>query len=422
MAHHPKGSPLAKAGILLTAANVGSGLLGYAYQVLMGRLLTPGDFALFSVFMALIMLIGSPLSAMLMIVSREVSALTATSGGNRLRSLYLRSQHQLALASIIFFTMVGVFIDPIQQWLKSPSKVVILIFSGAMIFSAYFTLNNAFFQGQQRFVWLGGSIFIGVLLKILLGALFIALGFGLEGALSGLLVSAAIVWLVGLLFNLYQMPRGDKKSKQEPNKNGWNRILPVIFANVAFAAMTQLDMVLVNRYFTAQEAGLYAAASVLGKAVLYLPGGLVFALFPMVATNHVTNQSSRGLLAQAILLTSLLCGLAALMYWFLGEWLIALLYSAHYQGAGELLRWYGLAMIPMALVMVAEHFLIAKGRILFAWLFLVMAPIQMAAIHYWHENLWNVMATMGLSGSLLVVLGYGMLLADLKKSEKGVSV
>ncbi len=195
-----------------------------------------------------------------------------------------------------------------------------------------------------------------------------------------------------------------------------NTVLPVLVANIAFAAMTQLDMVLVNRYFAPDLAGLYAAASVLGKAVLYLPGGLVMALYPLVAENHARDQGSAHLLMQSVVITAVLCGAVALGYWLLGEWLTGLFCGLDYAGAGELLRWYGFAILPMALVMVAEYFLIAKGRVLFAWLFLAMAPVQVLAIHLWHDQLWMVMAIMGVSGSVLVAIGYGMLWRDYHRS------
>jgi O-antigen/teichoic acid export membrane protein len=173
--------------------------------------------------------------------------------------------------------------------------------------------------------------------------------------------------------------------------------------------MTQLDMVLVNYYFPSEQAGLYAAASVLGKAVLYLPGGLVIALFPMVAENHTKGEASARLFIQVTVVTASLIGLAALVYWWLGPWLITLLYGQAYAGAGELLSWYGLAILPMALVMVAENFLIAKGRVLFAWLFLGIAPLQLLAIHLWHADLLNVIVILGTSGAVLMALGFGTL-------------
>jgi hypothetical protein len=63
----------------------------------------------------------------------------------------------------------------------------------------------------------------------------------------------------------------------------------------------------------------------------------------------------------------------------------------------------------MALVLVAERFLIAKGRVLFAYLFVLFAPLQLLAIHLFHDSLQMVVVVMGASGLLLVVLGYGLM-------------
>jgi O-antigen/teichoic acid export membrane protein len=192
--------------------------------------------------------------------------------------------------------------------------------------------------------------------------------------------------------------------------------LPILIANTAFAAMTQLDMVLVNYYFPPHEAGLYAAASIIGKAVMYLPSGIAMALFPMVAENNARDQSSAHLLLQAVGLTALLCTAGAVFYLLLGEWIIGILYGPSYEGSGEILRIFGFAILPMAMVMVAEYFLMAKGRVLFAYLSAIIAPLELTAIYFWHDSLQSVVIIMGVSGLLLAILGYGMLWPAFRKS------
>jgi O-antigen/teichoic acid export membrane protein len=115
---------------------------------------------------------------------------------------------------------------------------------------------------------------------------------------------------------------------------------------------------------------------------------------------------------QAVVATLLVCGSAAIFYGLLGPWLVQVFYGQQYAAAGRLLGLYGWAMLPMALVMVAEHFLIAKGRILFAWLFLAVAPLQLLVIHLWHPTLESVILVLGAGGAVMVLLGYGMLLRD----------
>lgn len=407
---------LMRMGLLLTVANIATGILGYAYQVVMGRMLSPNDFALFSAIIALTMFISSPLSALLMVISRRVSTLRAQARSGALRHLYWRTHAYLVLAALTLFLALLPLANTAQTWLRSPTQKEIWLFAGVLVCFAFITVNNAFFQGLQRFAWLGGTGMLAVLLKLILGAVFIALGYGVSGALTGLLLATTVVWMIGLVKITRGLPQLRGHGSLPDTHFSIKTVIPVLVANVAFSAMTQLDMVLVNWYFAPKEAGLYAAASVLGKAVLYLPGGLVFALFPMVAEDHARKKSSAHLLRQTVLFTIVFCGLAALMYFFFGVWLVGVLYGPGYTGAGELLRWYGFAILPMALVMVAEHFLIAKGRILFVWLFMAMAPIQVLAIHLWHDQLWHVIAIMGVSGGALVSVGYAMLWFEFKKN------
>ena len=72
----------------------------------------------------------------------------------------------------------------------------------------------------------------------------------------------------------------------------------------------------------------------------------------------------------------------------------------------------------MALVMVAEHFLIAMGQVLFAYLFAVVAPLQLLAIYFYHETLLNVIIILGVSGALLVIIGYSLLWRNYKNGKQ----
>lgn len=145
----------------------------------------------------------------------------------------------------------------------------------------------------------------------------------------------------------------------------------------------------------------------------------------MVAGRHAARQSSAQLLALSAFAALFVCGAAVLFYWLMGPWLGGLLYGSAYSPAGELLGLYGWAVLPMALVMVAEHFLIAQGCVLFAWLFLAVAPLQLLTIHLWHPNLHSVILVVVGGGAVMALLGYSMLLKEyihLKTAQKRSSV
>ena len=406
---------LARASAWLFAGSIGGGILGYVFQVLMGRMLSTKEYGFFSAMMALVAVLTAPLGTLMMVVSRKVSEYRARQDTGSIAHFYYSINIRSAVVDAFFLATCLLFAPQVQFYLKAPNIIPVYLL-GALLFLTFLpTINNAFLQGLQSFFWLSASGLLGVLLKIIFSVALVWLGYGLIGAMGGVVLTSLVMWLItyGALHRPLVGGRG--KSYQAAHLS-FKSALPVFIANVAFAAMTQLDMVQVNYYFPAHEAGLYAAASILGKAVMYLPGGIATALFPMVAENHARDEGSAHLLLQAVGLTALLCGAGAIFYFFFGEGIITFLYGGSYQGAGEVLKFFGFAILPMALVMVAENFLIAKGRVLFAYLFVFIAPLQLAAIYFYHDSLQMVVAVVGASGLLLALVGYGLLWRAFRRS------
>ena len=404
---------LARASAWLFVGGIAGGVLGYVFQVLMGRMLSTQEYGLFSAMMALIIVLAAPLGTLLMVISRKISEYRARQDVGSIAHFYYSINIRASVVGALIFGVYLLFAPQIQSYLKAPSVIPVYLLGALLFLSIPPAINNAFLQGLQRFIWLSASGSFGTLLKIIFATVLVWLGYGLEGALGGTILAVIAGWLItyGALHRPLAAGRG------KPFQAAHLSIKPalsVLAANVAFAAMTQLDIVLVNYYFPAHEAGLYAAASILGKAVMYLPGGIAAALFPMVAENQALSQSSAHLMLQAVGFTALLSGVGAVFYFLFGERIIVLLYGENYRGAGDVLKFYGFAIFPMALVMVAEYFLIAQGRVLFAYLFVFTAPLQLTAFYFYHDSLQTVVAVMGASGLLLVLFGYGLLWREFK--------
>ena len=77
-------------GLLLTIINIFGGALGYVYQITMGRMLQPIEFALFSSIMALFALFSAPMGAISMLIVRKVAALKAHGSLFLIKSLFFQ--------------------------------------------------------------------------------------------------------------------------------------------------------------------------------------------------------------------------------------------------------------------------------------------------------------------------------------------
>lgn len=77
---------------------------------------------------------------------------------------------------------------------------------------------------------------------------------------------------------------------------------------MAILIPTSADVVIVRHFFSPFDAGLYTAASILGRIVLFLPMAVSLVLFPKFVHNWTLGDSSRGLLYRGLGLTALLSG------------------------------------------------------------------------------------------------------------------
>src|SRR3989344_2980613 len=306
-------SKLARASAWLFVGGIAGGILGYVFQVLMGRMLSTREYGLFSAMMALFAVLAAPLGTLTMVISRKVSEYRAREDAGSIAHFYYSITLRTAAMGALLLGVYLLFAPHIRSSLKAPSVIPVYLLGALLFLTVLPGINNAFLQGLQRFIWMSASGSLGALLKIILSVMLIWLGYGVTGAIGGVVLTSLALWCITYGALHEPLAQGRNKPYQTAHVS-IKPALPVFMANAAFIAMTQLDMVLVNYYFPAHEAGLYAAASILGKAVMYLPGGIAAALFPMVAENHARRRSSAHLLLQAVGLTAVLSGAGAVFY------------------------------------------------------------------------------------------------------------
>jgi O-antigen/teichoic acid export membrane protein len=391
------------------------GILGYVFQILIGRMLSTSEYGLFSAIMALFAVLSAPLGTLLLVIARRVSEYNARHDAGSVRHFYFSVTTASGALGVVIMSAILLLSVQLKAYLRSPSIVPVYLLA-LLLFSSFFPIiNEGFLQGLQRFKWLSASGMLRIVLRIMFAFLLVWLGWGVSGALSGTIVAT----LIGCAITYLPLHRVFVAARGKPFETTHLTLgpsIPVLVANSAFAVMTQLDMVLVNYYFPAHEASLYAAASVLGKAVMYLAGAIAMALFPMVAENQARDRSSSHLLVQAVTLAAALSLVGALIYLVLGERIVALFFGEDYRGAGHILRLFGFAILPMSLVTVAEYFLIAKGRVLFAYLLLLSAPVQILLIYQFHGSLHSVVAVVGGTGAAVAIIGYSLLWRTYRRS------
>ena len=79
---------LARASSWLVVGGVAGGILGYLFQIIMGRMLSVSEYGIFSALMAMIVVIGAPMTTLSMIISRRVSTYRSEQDNGKLGYLF----------------------------------------------------------------------------------------------------------------------------------------------------------------------------------------------------------------------------------------------------------------------------------------------------------------------------------------------
>lgn len=404
LARRAYSDPLLRTSVGLFTAFVISGFANYGYQVAMGRLLPPNEFGLLNTLLGVFVVLSVPVATLMMVISRRTAEYYAGGRLAEVRALFQRINLQAGKWGVIGLGVWGICSGILADYLRTPSLTPILLLGLCILLAVMVPINSGILQGLQdyrRFTFLQA---LGGPLRFFLCVTPVFLGYGVNGALVGLLMTTASTWMLAWLFVRPHLEGGRGEAIYEPL--AWRDSLPVMVANLAFALITQMDLILVNRLFSPTDASRYAAAAVLGRAVIYVPGTIVMALFPMVSEKKALKVDARPLLTKAIVLTLALSGAGAAVFLVAPEGVLSLLFGSRYLESAGLLRYFGLAMLPLALLTILFQYSLAHGQSYFAWIMLAGAIFEFVLLGFFHSTLTAVLLTVGATGAGLCLVGF----------------
>ncbi len=388
----------------LFAASMVSNVFAYGFQVAMGRLLTPAEYGFLNSLLAVFVVLSVPLATVLMVLARRTAGYAAKKDFTRIRSLL-----RLAFRRLLFVGLCGLAVFALgarflAEYLHSPSVVPVLLLGLCACSSFVVPINAAVLQGLQDYKWMGINAGLGGPTRFFFCVALVLAGFGVNGVLAGMVLCNLALWLV-TCFPIRRHLLRAAEERGHVHQLSFAHMFPVFLAYLAFTVLTQVDMILVARYFPAHEAGMYASAAILGRSVMYVPGAFVQAMFPMVSEHHSLNRDSRYLLFKALGATLALSGFGAALFFLIPRLLISVFFGARYVEAAPVLRYFGLAMLPMAFLMVLMNYSIAKGERRFSYIMALGAFLEIGFIYRYHTSLQNVVFVIMAVGLFLLIAG-----------------
>ncbi|MFC7202997.1 oligosaccharide flippase family protein [Haloferax namakaokahaiae] len=400
---HVLGDDLLAHGSIIAIATVASGALNYAFQVFMGRALGPEQYGVFGALFALFYIVNVFGRGIRFSATRFTAELV--DDGPALASFHRKFLRQSMLFSIGIFVTLVAAAPILSDFLDVSPTLLVVAIAGTAPFGLALTVNFGTLQGVQWFTPLGGYKVLLAGVKLAAGVVLVLLGYGVFGAFTALVLASVVVFGLTTLHVRRRLPDTIPSTSSFDFSRAYRYTLPAILTGFCVTVPTTVDVLLAKAFFPSRLAGLYVAASVLGKILIFLPMGISTALFPKVSTQRGDETATNALLNRAMLYTAVIAGLGAVTYWVVPEFVLTTFYGAAYADAVPLLQWYGISILAFALASVVLNFELARSRNRFVYVFTLISVVEIALMGVFHASPLQFLHILLAGNATLVVLG-----------------
>ncbi len=379
---------------------------GFVFHAIASRRLGVGDYGALYALVSLYAIAVTPASLFVPVVTKYAAEFRALHDDSHVRGLIdliLRAFGVFGLAYILVAVLLA---KPIGTFLHLPGWEIPIVgvMAGVGILSAAL---RAIGQGVHDYSAYGLSMASEGIGKVVVLLAFAALGLTI---FRGVLAFTLGI-LIGALFIFVPLGRRYFNVVRSKVTLDWRRILGTT-AGAASLTLTMTligfgDVLIVKHAFPASEAGLYSAASLSAKILLYFVGFVPAILIPQATHRHARGERTRRTLGAACVFVAVVSLIGVAAYATLGSFVLHALVGHAFDAALSLLPVYAGAMAFLAMTNTLGSYALATHRLAFVVPLLVTTVATLAFIAVVHPSLAAVVNEL-LVGNIVMFTALGV--------------
>ena len=367
----------------------GSGLttaINLAYNIVIARFLGPNGFGHATAVYTILTLI-SAVTLSFQIVSAKVVAQQASPAE---KAAAYRGFHRSAWGCGILVALVLLlFQRAIADYLNLPGPALVAILAIGAAFYVPLGCRRGYIQGIYGFRSLATNLVVEGVVRLGGSLLMILLGFGVAGVIAANSAAVAVAYLalVPKLATSVTNPLRFLYALRESSQ------AMVFFSGQVL--INNCDIVLVEHFFPAKEAGLYAAVAMVGRVIFSFSSAVVNSMFPLVAGTREEERRDHRVISTSLLLV---LGIGIVLVLGLGiapSGIWTTFFGSGFEIAGRynlpyLLSLYAITAIIYSLSVVIITFEMSYKIANTSWVQLAFSGLVIAGICIFHSSLREV--------------------------------
>lgn len=340
-----KDSSVVIAGIII------SNLLAYVFHIYVGRVLGPAEYGTFGALVSLFLIVTLPAGAINSTTAKFTAKFDAKKEYSKIGVLRKAISKMVWFCSFVLFLVIVLFSGYISSYLNITSRIPVISVGLSLIFALVLPINRGVLQGMKKFrIYTLNSIFESTFRLLLV---IILLWFGFKN--NGALLAYGLAYFAAFLVIFPYIRETTPNSGHIEMGSVYRFMFLVLISSFLLQLIINLPTILIKHYTSSEYTGYWNAALTLAKTSLFITGGVSLVMFSEVSRKSEKSQQ-RNALKKAIGITLTSSILVALTFTFFGGLIISLLYGNTYIPAYPLLKWFGIAMIPIGILQILINY------------------------------------------------------------------
>lgn len=296
-------------------------ILNYVYQISMARMLGPIEYGVLAVLMSIVYIFGVPSEAIQTVIAKYAVKFNKTRNYGKMKDLIFKGIKKSGKYSLVIFLCFSLFVILFFSRFLKINKPL-LLFTGLLIFASFMLpIVRGVLQGRKMFFQLGINMVLDSSVKIIASISFVFLGFGVFGAIGGVIISTLFAFFIAII-PLNEVIKSKRKSEKFGNIVGNN--FKSLIAISCIVLMYSMDIILAKRVFPSELAGQYAFVSLIAKVIIFSNIAIAKAMFPLTSEKFENKKSSEEIFKKALVFTATLSFIALIFYFLIPETIIKL--------------------------------------------------------------------------------------------------
>lgn len=372
----------------------------YLYNLILGRLLGPSQFADAAVLITFLLV----LSFMAMTFQLVTAKFSVLFENEIFKNFIAKVYKQAFFVGLLLGAIIVACASQLQTLFNTSSSTMFVIFGCGVPLYFLMSVNRGTYQGKKAYKSLSIT-YQGEMLSRLLITLGLILVFNIQ---SSAVIAIGIV--MSFVFGLFPfktthisikklIPLDPKYSKQIKN----------FFLLTAFYELTQIiinnsDILLVKHYFGSYDAGLYASLALIGRIVYFIAWMFVMLLLPAVVELKKEGMETASVLFKYVGYIALISAVIVLTCLVFPELIIQLLFGEQYITMAPLLWKYAIATSMFAISNIFAYYYLSLDKYVPVIISGVFGMLQMLLVVFYHDSLEQVVHVQIVAMALLLVI------------------